>query len=254
MIEYIENKVLKHSNSRKLEYIGKCLLISEKGKKILVIGDLHLGYEEVLNQSGVFVSRTMFEEMIKYLDSVFAKTGKVEHVVLLGDVKHDFGGILRQEWNDVLRLFDYLEDKCKEIIICKGNHDTILEPIVRKRENVKMMNYLIFGEYCFLHGNKDFPGIWNKKIRYWIMGHGHPAVKISDKTKVEKYKCFLAGRFKGRGIIIVPSFFEYTEGSDPRESNLGMAWDFDYGKFRVWVVGVEGDLEVLDFGKLRDLK
>ncbi len=236
-----------------IKYIGKCLLILERGKKILVIGDLHLGYEEVLNQSGVFVSRTMFDEMIKYLDSVFAKTGKVEHVVLLGDVKHDFGGILRQEWNEVLRLFDYLEDKCEEIVICKGNHDTILEPIVKKRSGVRFVEHFVFGEYCFLHGNRDFKEINDKKIKYWIMGHGHPAVKISDKTKVEKYKCFLAGRFKGREIVIVPSFFEYSEGSDPRESNLGMAWDFNLRIFNVGVVS-EGGLDVLDFGKLRDLK
>lgn len=234
----------------KINFIGKCLLIEnagEKKEKILVIGDLHLGYEEFLNRSGVFVSRQMFEEMIAYLDNVFAKTGKVDKVVLLGDVKHDFGKIMKQELNDVLGLFDYLEKKSRKIIVVKGNHDKIIEPIVMKR-SARIEDFYIYDEFCFLHGDRDFSQIYDKKIKYWIMGHGHPAVKISDGIKIEKYKCFLIGKFKEKEVIILPSFFSLMAGSDPRENDLGLAWKFGLGKFKVWVVGE--NLEVLNFGQL----
>ena len=236
----------------KISYLGKCLLISENGKKILVVGDLHLGYEETLNQAGIFLTRKMFEEVIAYFELIFSRIGKVDNIVLLGDIKHKFGDILRQEWNDVLRLFDYLQSKLNEdgkIIITKGNHDVILEPIAKKREFVEMKDYFVFKEIVFLHGDRDFVEIHDKKIKCWIMGHGHPAVKLSDGVKVEDYKCFLSGRFKNRGVIILPSFFEYSEGSDPRESDLKMGWDFNFNKFNVLVVG-EDDLKVLDFGEL----
>ena len=85
--------------------------------------------------------------------------------------------------------------------------------------------------------DKTFDRMLDRGIKYWIFGHGHPAVKITDGVKIEKYKCFLSGKFKGREIIIVPSFFEYSEGSDPRENDLGMAWKFDLEKFNVWAVG-----------------
>lgn len=237
----------------KIEYLGRCLCIEENGKKILVVGDLHLGYEEVLNQSGVFVTREMFNEMIKYFDKAFEKAGKVDYIVLLGDVKHYFGGILRQEWDDVLGLFDYFFSKIikkGEIIIVKGNHDVILEPIVRKRERVMVKDFFVIGGIAFLHGDRDFKEIYNKKIEIWVMGHGHPAIKLSNGVKVEKYKCFLIGRFRGRDVIVVPSFFDYSEGSDPRENDLGLAWDFDFKRFDVKIVGVESDLGDLDFGKL----
>ena len=236
-------------------YIGKCLLIKEKGKKILVVGDLHLGFEESLNESGILVSRYMFKEMIEYFDRVFKKTGKVDSIVLLGDVKHHFGKILKQEWSDVLKLFDYFFKKMEkkgEIIITKGNHDTILEPILRKRENIKLSDYFIFGEYCFLHGDKDFLEMYNKKIRVWIMGHGHPAMKLSDGVKTEGYKSFLVGKYKGKEVIIVPSFIDMREGSDPRENDLGLAWNFNLSRFRVMVVSE--DLDVLDFGRLKELR
>jgi len=193
----------------------------------------------------------------KYFDLIFSKIGKVESVVLLGDVKHNFGGILKQEWNDVLGLFDYFEGKLRKngkIIIVRGNHDNILEPIVRKRKNVVMKDYFVFNDVVFLHGDRSFKEIYDKKIRYWIIGHGHPAVKLSDGVKVEKFKCFLVGRFKGWKIIVVPSFFEYSSGSDPRESELGLAWNFNLEGFRVLVVDEDREkLEVLDFGILHGL-
>src|SRR3989304_10357239 len=112
----------------KIEYTGKCLLITSGKTKTLVVGDLHLGYEESLNRSGVFVSRQMFEEMISDFDSVFEKVGKVDKIVLLGDIKHEFGGISRQEGGDVLKIIEYFRSKSEEIIIIKGNHDAIVKP------------------------------------------------------------------------------------------------------------------------------
>jgi len=234
-----------------IKYIGKCLLI-EKGKgKIFVIGDLHLGYEEALNSSGILISREMFKEMIDEMQNVFDRTGKVDKVVLLGDVKHRFGEISRQEWNDVLKLFEFLKKNCKEIIITKGNHDAILEPIVKKVKSVRLIDYYIWKGYCFLHGNKNFEKIAkNKKINCVIMGHIHSAVEISDGIKNEKYKCFLTGKFGKRELILVPSFFSLIEGTDPRESHLKEIWNVNVDNFNVKVVN---GLEVLDFGKLKDL-
>ncbi len=239
-----------------INFVGKCLLIGDEkkskkighGERILVVGDLHLGYEEYLNRTGVFVSRVMFREMIEEFDRVFGRVGKIDRVVLLGDVKHDFGHVLKQEWNDVLGLFEYLLGKVREIVIVKGNHDSILEPIVRENKRVVLRDYFIWKGYCFVHGDRAFKEMYDRNVGVWVMGHGHPSVKLGDGVRVEKYRCFLEGRYQGRGIVIVPSFFQFSEGSDPRENNLRLAWDFELMKFRVWVVGE--NLKVLDFGKL----
>ena len=102
---------------KEINYIGKCLLIeNNEGKKSLVIGDLHIGYEESLNERGVFISRRMFDEGIDYLNRVFAKVGgrRIDRIIILGDVKHEFGRILRQEWKEVLELIDYFREKLGE--------------------------------------------------------------------------------------------------------------------------------------------
>jgi len=239
---------------RMISYIGKCLYIEENKKKILVIGDLHLGYEEALNKSGVFVSRTMYNEMVKEIEEVLAKVGDVDKIVLLGDVKHAFSGNLRQEWNDILRLIDNLKMKCKELVILKGNHDNYLANIASK-SGISVEKFHIWKEYCFIHGDNDFEEIYDKRIKYWIMGHAHPAINLMDGVKREKFKCFLSGIYKDKEVIIVPSFFSLVEGSDVREweNEEGfLPWDFNFKKFNVKVVSE--NLEVLDFGKLKNIK
>jgi putative SbcD/Mre11-related phosphoesterase len=239
----------------KIKYIGKCLLIEFgeglKTEKVLVVGDLHLGYEELLNKSGVFVSRQMFDEMISDFNAIFGEVGHVNKIILLGDIKHDFGTILTQEWEDVTRIINYLKPLSDEMIIIRGNHDTILEPIV-KRLKIKLRDYYFWKEFCFTHGDEDFDKIWGKRVEWLIVGHGHPAIKLREGSKMEKYKCFLVGKFKGKKMIVVPSFIEYYVGSDPREGEVILVWDINFNNFDVKIVS--DNLEVLDFGKLKKIK
>ena len=105
------------------------------------------------------------------------------------------------------------------------------------------------------------------------MGHGHPAVSLSEGVKKEKYKCFLVGKYSKAGngkrdVIIVLSFFPLVEGTDPRDVanrssqtfgsrgepsgfDMGFAWKFNLNNFDVKFVGK--GLEVLDFGRLSDI-
>ncbi len=240
----------------KIEYVGKCLLIEDgegtKKERVIVIGDLHLGYEGALQESGYAIISKAYEETISDLDKIFESVGKVDKIVILGDIKHEFGRISKDEWRDVGALIDYLEgklDKNGELIIVKGNHDVIINSITVKKK-IFVMDYFIWKEYAFLHGDSEFDEINNKLVKTWVVGHAHPAIVLKEGggVKSEKYKCFLVGKYKGKKVIVLPSFFPLVEGTDARNGNLGLAWDFDLTNFDVKVVG-EG-LKVLDFGKL----
>ena len=175
-----------------MEFIGKCLLLGIKGRRILVVGDMHLGYGESIRNSGFIIQDQLMKQVIEDFDEIFRKTRKVSEVVLLGDLKHVFGKITSEEWKDVLGLMDYLKAKCDKIVVVKGNHDNILEPIL-KGGDVELRDYYLVGGVCFMHGDK----VWDeeedevKGAKTWIVGHGHPAVKISDDVRTESYKCFL---------------------------------------------------------------
>jgi len=231
------------------EFIDKCLYFPEK--KILVLGDLHIGYEESLNEAGVFAPRIQFKEIMRNLKGVLKQIKKIEKIVVLGDLKHEFGAISSQEWKEVKDILDFLKKKAKKVILIKGNHDTFLEPIAKRKE-LEIKAYFFEDGICFLHGHKVFPECLDKKIKVLVIGHRHPAVVLCDKYKKEKYKCFLTGKWKKKKIIILPSFFPFVEGSDivtNYKNNKLFIHERDLRNFDVYVVGEK----IYRFGKLKSI-
>lgn len=235
-----------------ISYIGKCLLIEEKNEggmreRVLVIGDIHLG--AVRGVGGIDLNRQKYDEMIEEFDTVFEKIGKIDKIILLGDIKDDFSQLLKDERYGLVNLIDYLEKKCSNIVIIKGNHDNYLLSMVGKR-GYELKDFYVWGRYSFLHGDKDFEEIYNREIGIWVIGHLHPAIDLRDGVKEERYKCFLEGEFRGKKIIILPSFVDINEGIDVLDVGFkgNMPWRFNFMKFGVRVIGENG--EVLDFGRL----
>ena len=161
-----------------------------------------------------------------------------------GDLKHEFGAISKQEWKETMRLIDYFERKGKLILI-KGNHDTILGPIADKKE-IKVVDELFVDDILITHGHK-IPERLGDTI---IIAHEHPAVNIRSDVRVEKYKCFLKGKYKRKTLIVQPSFNLLLEGTDVNSEDLLSPFlDQDLSNFEIFVV----DKKVYDFGKLKNL-
>jgi uncharacterized protein len=214
-----------------VEIVSLALLF--KKEKALVIGDLHLGQEEALNNSGVMLPRTNFDRLIKELKKVFSKIGKVETVILTGDVKHEFGKPGSQEWKEVLELLDFLHKKAKELIIIRGNHDNYLSEISSWKK-IKIVEKYSFGNYLFCHGNKLVEG----KEKILIIGHEHSAVNISDEYKKEKYKCFAKTKIRAgnKTIIVMPSFNFLSIGTDIIHEKLLSPYLKGTKKFEIWAI------------------
>ena len=177
--------------------------------------------------------------------------GRVNYIVLLGDLRSGFGRLGDEERNEIGRLIDYLIGKCGEVIVIKGNHDNYVMSVLASRgiENREMWKWC---EYLFVHGDKGLKQEGMKDVECIVMGHMHPAIVLEEGAKREKYKCFLVGSVRGKKIVIVPSFIDVNEGIDV----LGLVgeeseWGWDLRKFEVMIVGE--DLEVLEFGKVKDL-
>jgi hypothetical protein len=243
-----------------LEFLDKALLISlfkkSKFERILVLADLHVGWEESLNKSGVFVPRMQFKETLKEIKDIFSyilrKYAKIDEIIVLGDLKHEFGIISRQEWRETEKILDFFKKHSKKIILVRGNHDTILEPIAKRKE-LKIRDYYKKDGICFLHGHKVFSECLDKNSKMLILGHRHPAVTLHDEYKKEKYKCFLVGKWKKKKIIILPSFFPFIEGSDVVniEDNRMFIPEKNLKGFETYVIG--NDKKIYRFGKLKNL-
>jgi len=232
-----------------LKIVDLGLLI--KDKRILIFSDFHIGYEEALNKQGILVPRFQFKDVIKRLGKIFSELKKIklEKIIINGDLKHEFGRISEQEWRETLRLLDFLTKFCNEIILVKGNHDTIIGPIAEKKK-VKIVEHFLVGNTLIIHGNKIPEKGLLKKAKTIVIGHEHPAISLREDIRIEKFKCFLKGKYKRKKLIIMPSFCLATEGTDVlKEKLISPFLDHDLRNFEVFVVADK----VYDFGKVKNL-
>ena len=233
--------------NKNIELIDLAVLVD----KTLIISDVHIGFEEYLNAKGILVPRFHFKDTIKKLDELFDKLKKrkikIERIIVNGDLKHEFGTISRQEWKETLEILDYFSSKAKEIVLIKGNHDNILGPIAKKK-NLQIMDSYSIGGILIIHGNKKIK--IPKEIKTLIIGHEHPAITIRDKTKYEKYKCFLLGKYERKTLLVMPSFNTLLEGTDILKEKLLSPFLHDISKFKAYVVADK----IYDFGIVKNLE
>lgn len=180
-----------------------------KKLNLLAIADLHIGYEQSLESSGYFIPKSQYEKIKDSLIELIEKF-KPKTLLINGDIKHEFGSSLNQEWNETLDLLDILQKKVK-IIIVRGNHDNYLIPILKKKE-IKFVNNLIIKNYFFEHGHiaYEIP----RKINTIIIAHEHPAVVILKEFRKYKFKCFLKGFYLNKELIVLPSFSPIMPGTE----------------------------------------
>jgi hypothetical protein len=242
--------------SKEYEFIGKTLFFP--AEEILVVGDLHIGYDHMIEQSGVLIPERQVKDIISELKEIFKRIEesgrKISKIIFLGDIKHSFGYEWKEE-NYFQEAMEFLRTKFKDenIILLKGNHDTIDYSFEKK-----MKKYHIHKGTAFIHGHEAFKSVFDNSISTLIMGHIHPSVILSDKQNIkrEKYKCFLTGEFKGKNLIVLPSFLATVEGATVNEYEHAYKDFFsiipkkDLMKFQVHVVGED---KVYSFGKISEL-
>ncbi|MBI5871592.1 metallophosphoesterase [archaeon] len=196
---------------KNIEIRGLGLFI--KRHKMLVVSDFHLGFEEYLREKGILVPRQNLEWIIRQLKEILKKI-KPKIIVVNGDLKHEFGKVSRQEWKECFEILYFLKKNCRQLILVKGNHDVAIKPILR-RFDVKIMDYLKIGSIMITHGHKL--GQLNlKNVKVIITAHEHPAFEVSEGIKKEKFKAYYAGKWKGKKLIMQPSFNMLSIGSKPR--------------------------------------
>ena len=173
--------------------ISKGIEIVDLGLKIgktLIIADIHIGFEEALNKQGIMIPRFQFDDVVKRIGRIL-RQAKPETVVVNGDIKHEFGRISDQEWRETLKIIDLLLEKSKKVVLIRGNHDTILGPIAKKR-NIEVLDRLEIddGRILIVHGHKEVE--LPKGTKTIIIAHEHPAVSLRKvNTREENLLSFL---------------------------------------------------------------
>lgn len=152
-------------------------LVKDQKTRILVIADLHIGWEVALSEKGIHVPSQM-PKLLKKLTDLISEY-KPEKLLILGDVKYTVTIADMGEWHDVPDFFSKLTNQVKEISIIRGNHDGNLEPLLPENIRVLPSTGVAIGDVGFFHGHR-WPSPMLLKYKTLVMGHVHPVIVFRD--------------------------------------------------------------------------
>lgn len=213
---------------------------------ILVIADLHIGYESALENEGIHLPRFQTVEISERVIDLLDKF-EPDEVVILGDFKHEFSRNLNQEWREVQSLLSLIKGSAK-VLIVRGNHDNFLATIT-SRMDIPLVDSLEENGITLVHGHKDC------QSRPLVMAHEHPSIRITDRVGAYvKLPCFL--HHADNGITVVPAFSPLALGTDlstvyPEEFLSPVLKGKEMGEAQVIACS---DIGLLPLGMLSDLQ
>ncbi len=202
--------------------------------KTLIISDLHIGYENALNKSGIFIPRLQLKDIKRKISLILARYN-IESIIINGDIKHDFGYMDRQAKNSLTRFIEFLSQKKLRLI--KGNHDVGMDRILQGYD-LKLNEFIKLKNILVCHGDKIPPANAFTGVTHIIIGHEHPAISLSKDNRTELYKCFLVGSYKNKKLIVMPSFHNVTIGTDILREKLQSPFlRGNIDSFNVYIIG-----------------
>ena len=153
------------------------LLLQRKSERVLLVADLHLGWEASLTHKGVHVPSQTPKILNKILELI--KKCKPTRLIFLGDVKHAIAKVAMEEWRDIPDFFETISKKVPNIQVIPGNHDGNLTPLLPKTVEILPSKGAVFHDVGFFHGHAWLaPQLLG--CRNLVTAHVHPMVAFRD--------------------------------------------------------------------------
>jgi putative SbcD/Mre11-related phosphoesterase len=152
------------------------LLLVERDIRVLVASDLHLGLEFELWLCGMSIP-SQTERLLGRL-KVYLNDIKPDHLVLLGDVKHN---VPRTSWQEKQEVPNFLKALSREttVDIVLGNHDGGLADMAPIGIKVHESSGFVLDGIGYFHGH-TWPDQKLFESEALVAGHIHPAVRLRD--------------------------------------------------------------------------
>ncbi|MFQ5762946.1 MAG: metallophosphoesterase, partial [Candidatus Bathyarchaeia archaeon] len=152
-------------------------LLVEHGECVLVVADLHLGYEYELAGQGI----NLPSQTPKILDSLIRLLEKFKpgRLLILGDLKHNIPRLSIQEWYDLPPFFEEVRRRVAMAELIPGNHDGGVTRIASSALKILSRRGVLVNSgkerVGFFHGH-TWPAPRIFEADTWVVGHNHPAV------------------------------------------------------------------------------
>ncbi|MEO9319755.1 MAG: metallophosphoesterase [Nitrososphaera sp.] len=210
-------------NLRPLYPHAALLLVGSKNRS-LVISDLHLGLESELSLKGVEMPRAdLAKEMIGQIEALCTEHS-VDQIVIAGDLKHTFGSITKQEWDEIPRFLSDLT-RFGEVFLVPGNHDSGIRHLAPLQVNLASASGLTLEDTLVLHGH-SLPSEIPQSSAKVVMGHLHPTLRKKGHVlngqpvwiylQVDRSILTSAPGSENIEMVVIPSFNRYLYAAGGR--------------------------------------
>ncbi|RLE55520.1 MAG: hypothetical protein DRJ26_00750 [Candidatus Methanomethylicota archaeon] len=158
------------------------LITAENGENVLVVADLHIGFELELASQGIRVP-SQAEKLLTSLKQII-RDYSPSRLILLGDIKHEIAKISPSEWIDIPKFFNSLLKEKISVEVIPGNHDGNIEPLTPRAVKIhsvrgvllKTLKNTLIG---LIHGHAwPSPSLFQAETI--VMGHVHPVIELRD--------------------------------------------------------------------------
>jgi len=155
------------------------LIIEESHEKIMVISDLHLGWEASLAEDGIHIP-SQTGKMLRKVKEVLAAENP-SSLIILGDLKHTVEKIMLEEWRDVPLFLEEVKRMVGEVRVIPGNHDGDISILLPNGVKLEPQQGVIVGDVGLFHGHA-WPDIRMLNCKTLVIGHVHPVITFRDHT------------------------------------------------------------------------
>ena len=154
------------------------LLLRRGSKRVMVIVDLHIGWEAALAERGIHIPSQTPKILEKIIQLI--KNHKPTTLIVLGDVKHTIAKAEMEEWRDIPDFFEKIGEMVQEVQVIPGNHDGNLAPLLPESVEIFPSNgVVLFGDTGLFHGH-TWPAPELLECQNLIIGHVHPIIVVRD--------------------------------------------------------------------------
>lgn len=153
------------------------MLIRVGSERVLVVADLHIGWEAALAQKGVHIPSQTPKIQERLLRMI--RKCKPTSIIFAGDVKHTIATAEVEEWRDVPEFFETICEEVSSVSVIPGNHDGNLEPLLPEAVKLLPLTGMEVGNIGLFHGH-TWPAPELLRCRSLVIGHLHPVVVFRD--------------------------------------------------------------------------
>ena len=182
------------------------LIIAHNDTSVLLISDIHLGFEEALADDRGVQFPPQHPIILERIENLVKKYS-VSHLFIIGDVKHTILADSYYNWEILPEFMENLVNSVETTVV-PGNHDGNLKALLPRNVNITDVHGVMTGpkksKIGLLHGHAwPSPDVLDAKMI--VIGHNHPTIRRFRDASVPEIGRSSRRRFAGTVPVVVKS-------------------------------------------------